>query len=162
PLTRAPPGAARRAAGAQARRQLPAQRPAALHIDRLVDRLVAHPHLRLIRELPGQHRRDLPRRPPFHQPGLHILPQPPVPREPRPPRRGPSCGAGRRGGPAPPPPAPGTPPAPGSGFPPPPRGAGGRPGPPPTPRRDPPAARPPAIPPRSANDRNRPEPATGP
>src|SRR6201989_451626 len=61
-----PPGRARlaqRPPGPQARRQLPPQRPPALHIQRLVDRLVRHPHLRPARELQSQPRAHLLRRP---------------------------------------------------------------------------------------------------
>ena len=47
----APPRLAQRPPGPQTRRQLPAQRPPALHVHRLVDRLVRHPHLRPAREL---------------------------------------------------------------------------------------------------------------
>jgi hypothetical protein len=46
-------------AGAQAGSQVTAQRAAALDVDRLVDRLVRHPHLRPAGELCSQAGRDL-------------------------------------------------------------------------------------------------------
>ena len=57
------------------RSQLPAQRAAALHIQRLVDRLVRHPHLRMVRELGFQPGADLLRGPVLPQPGRHLVPQ---------------------------------------------------------------------------------------
>ena len=77
PLAVLAPRPAQRPPGPQARRQLPAQRPAALHVERLVDRLVRHPHLRIVRELPPQPSRDLLRRPVLLQPGLHPAPAAP-------------------------------------------------------------------------------------
>ena len=44
PLVGPPPRPAQRPPGPQVRGQLPAQRPAALHVQRLVDRLRRHPH----------------------------------------------------------------------------------------------------------------------
>ena len=73
-----PRGAARPAhlpPGPQVTRQLPAQRPTALHIQRLVNRLSRHPHLRTVRELQHQPGTDLLRRPVPHQLGLHPFPQ---------------------------------------------------------------------------------------
>ena len=52
-------GAALGSPGAQTAVQLAAQLAAALHEQRLVDRLVGHPHLRPVRELEAKHRRDL-------------------------------------------------------------------------------------------------------
>ncbi len=75
PLISLPARLAQRPAGPQAGRQLPAQRTAALHVDRLVDGLVRHPHLRLIGESSLQHHADLLWRPPLGQPGLHPVPQ---------------------------------------------------------------------------------------
>src|SRR6266852_2300835 len=83
PLAGLPAGPAQRPPRPQARRQLPAQRPPALHVDRLVDRLVRHPHLRLVRELRSQHHADLLRRPAPLQHRLNQLAQPLIPRQPR-------------------------------------------------------------------------------
>ena len=58
-----PPWPAHRPARPQAGGQLPAQSAPALHIQRLVDRLVGHPHLALVGEPRGQGVADLPRRP---------------------------------------------------------------------------------------------------
>jgi hypothetical protein len=61
-------GAAPGPARAQAPGQLPAQLAAALHVQRLVDGLVAHMHHGIARELDPQPTGDLHRRPPFVQP----------------------------------------------------------------------------------------------
>ena len=62
-LADAGPGDAQRPAGAQARGQLAGQRAAALHEQRLVDRLVRDPHRRIIGEVDAQPGRDLLRAP---------------------------------------------------------------------------------------------------
>src|SRR5947209_19552813 len=61
--------------GAQARGEPPAQRTPSLHVDGLVDRLVGHLHLRVVRELAPQHHADLLRRPLLLQPGRNQAPQ---------------------------------------------------------------------------------------
>jgi hypothetical protein len=61
--------------GPQTRGQLPAQRPTGLDIQRLVDRLVRHVHLRPVSELGSQRGRDLLRRPAITQHRLHPLTQ---------------------------------------------------------------------------------------
>ncbi len=66
-----PPRPAQRPSGPQTPGQLTAQLTAALHIQFLVNRFVAHLHLRLVRELSAQHLRDLLRAPPLTQPSLH-------------------------------------------------------------------------------------------
>src|SRR5919108_131548 len=76
-----PPGPAQRPPGPQAGRQLPAQRPPPLHVQRLVDRLVRHLHLRPARELRPQPGADLLRRPAPRQLGLHQGTQLPAARE---------------------------------------------------------------------------------
>ena len=57
-------GLAQRPPGAQTAGQLPAQRAARLHVQRLVDRLGGHPHLRIVGELDAQPAGDLLRRVP--------------------------------------------------------------------------------------------------
>ena len=81
---------AARAPGPQARRQLAAQLPARLHIQRLINRFMTDPHARIIRELAPQPRGDLLRRAAVHQPPLDLPQQPRMRREfrrLRPPRR---------------------------------------------------------------------------
>jgi hypothetical protein len=69
-------GTALSPAGAQAAGQLAAQLAAALHIQRLVDGLVAHPHHGIVRELGAQPPGDLHRRPPLGQPAAGLGGQP--------------------------------------------------------------------------------------
>ena len=64
-----------RPARTQTTRQLPFQRAARLHVQRLVDRLGRHPHLRLVGEILAQPSGDLLRRVPLGQLGLHPLAQ---------------------------------------------------------------------------------------
>ena len=59
PLAGAPARAPQRSPGPQALGQIAAQRPAGLDIQRLVDRLGRHPHLRIVRELAAQPADDL-------------------------------------------------------------------------------------------------------
>src|SRR5438874_390297 len=63
PLADAGPGNAQSTARAQARDELALERAAALHEQRLVDRLVRDPHRRIIREVDRQAARDLLRTP---------------------------------------------------------------------------------------------------
>jgi len=67
--------AASSAAAAQTARQLGAQGPPPLHEQRLVDRLVRHPHLLIVRMIVPQTRRDLLGRPAFGQEPLDLPPQ---------------------------------------------------------------------------------------
>ncbi len=60
-------------AAAQAPVQLPAQLASSLDEEGLVDRLVAHPHHRIVWELPAQAPGDLLGRPPLLQPLRHLL-----------------------------------------------------------------------------------------
>lgn len=59
--------------GPQAARELAAQVAAALHVQALVDGLVAHPHRLVVRELQAQPASDLARRPPLLEPRLDAL-----------------------------------------------------------------------------------------
>ena len=68
-------GLAQRAAGAQTARQLAAQRPARVHVERLVDRLGRHPHLPVVGELAAQAPGDLLGRAATRQIVVHPLAQ---------------------------------------------------------------------------------------
>ena len=68
-------GPADRPAGAQTAGQFPAQRAAALHEQRAVDRLVTGLHEVIVGELPAQAGRDLLRRPALQQPRLNPFAQ---------------------------------------------------------------------------------------
>jgi hypothetical protein len=72
---------AQRAAGAQVLGQLAIERAARLHVQRLVDRLRGHPHLRLVGELAAQPAGDLLGRVAPRQIVLHELAQREVRRE---------------------------------------------------------------------------------
>jgi hypothetical protein len=79
--------AAHRPPRPQIRRQLLAQRAASLHEQRQVDRLVRHPHLRLVGKRHRQPTRDLPGRPAQLELRLDHRPQP-IARRPNRPRAG--------------------------------------------------------------------------
>src|SRR3712207_223269 len=90
PLLSAAVRLAERTAGAQTLRQLTPQGAAALDVDRLVDRLVRHPHLRLIRELLAEPPSDLLGAVLAVESGLHLPTQPRVDGDLRRPTTGPS------------------------------------------------------------------------
>src|SRR3954469_13309251 len=69
-LARACARDAQRASGPQAGDQLALEGAAALHVERLIDRLVRDPHPRIIRELELEPFRDLLRTPPTHPPPI--------------------------------------------------------------------------------------------
>ena len=71
------PGNPQRPSGAQARDQLALERAAALHVEGLVDRLVADPHGLIIGEVDPQPARDLLRAPALHPaaiPAMRLVP----------------------------------------------------------------------------------------
>jgi hypothetical protein len=74
-------GTAAGAPGPQTARKVRAQGAAALHEQRLVDRLVRHPHLRIVRVIVPQPGRDLLGRPPRREEGFHGRSKAPVPGE---------------------------------------------------------------------------------
>src|SRR3954469_1617422 len=69
-LARACARDAQRATGPQAGDQLALERAAALHVERLIDRLVRDPHPRIIGELELEPLRDLLRAPRGHPPAI--------------------------------------------------------------------------------------------
>src|SRR4051794_41356052 len=81
-LARACARDAQRASGPQAGDELALERAAALHVERLIDRLVRDPHPRIIGELELESLRDLLRAPRAHPPSVltarlvAALPQP--------------------------------------------------------------------------------------
>ena len=133
------PRLAYRPSGPQERGQLPAQPAAGLHVQRLVDRLGRHPHLRFAGEVDPESASDLLRALPLPQPVLDLAAaelRPPASR---------SSGAPPAPPPAPAPPPPGTPPR---ALVPPDLPVHRRPG-LPSASRSPPASAPPPGPPRS-------------
>src|SRR4051794_5300583 len=69
-LARACARDAQRASGPQAGDELALERAAALHVERLIDRLVRDPHPRIIGELELESLGDLLRAPPGHPPAI--------------------------------------------------------------------------------------------
>src|SRR5271155_3101789 len=67
---------ASRAPGAQVFMQLTAQAATALHINRLIDRLVGHPHLQIIGKVPGQPSGDLLETVLVVESSLHLIVEP--------------------------------------------------------------------------------------
>src|ERR1700752_1158481 len=74
-LFRIPVWSTKRSSGPQTNSELPAKSASALHVDRLVDGLVGHPHLRLVGELALQLGGDLFWAPPSCEFGLDELVQ---------------------------------------------------------------------------------------
>src|SRR6266545_6480611 len=66
-----PPRLAQRPTCTKMNRELTAERASALNVDRLIDGLVRHPHLRVVGELAAQFNSDLARAQSLHQFGLH-------------------------------------------------------------------------------------------
>src|SRR6266700_7857720 len=65
-----------RPTGPQVARELGAEHAAALHEERLIDRLMRHAHLQVRGEIANQSRSNLLRRPATAQATLHLEPQP--------------------------------------------------------------------------------------